>query len=123
MNSFSAKLLIVLCKHKFSKGSFFGTGGGGRGTVSSTEFLSILGHSESNINRTAGKNTQLILLEHGSTLSECLLILGAVTLDLFPKAPLGKITWVGFSLGFDRFHACGYTLINCPRGTVNLYPI
>ena len=40
-----------------------------------------------------------------------------------PQSSLGKIAWVGFSLGFDRFHACGYTLINCPRGTVNLYPI
>ena len=35
--------------------------------------------------------------------------MGVVTLDLFPKASLGKIAWVGFSLGFDRFHACGYT--------------
>ena len=25
--------------------------------------------------------------------------LGAVTLDLFPKAPIGKIAWVGSTLG------------------------
>ena len=30
--------------------------------------------------------------------------IGAVTLDLFPKAPLGKIAWLGFALGFDHFH-------------------
>ena len=30
--------------------------------------------------------------------------IGAVRLDLFPKAPLGKIAWLGFALGFDHFH-------------------
>ena len=53
----------------------------------------------------------------------CYVMLCYVKLDLFPKAPLGKIAWVGFSLGFDLFHVCGYTLINCPRGTESLYPI
>ena len=40
-------------------------------------------------------------------LSPCLdlkVFIGAVTLDLFPKAPLGKIAWLGFALGFDHFH-------------------
>ena len=31
--------------------------------------------------------------------------------------------WLGFTLGIYRFHACGFTLINCPRETVNLYII
>ena len=40
----------------------------------------------------------------------------AVTLDVFPRmASNGKIAWVGFTLGFDRFHVCGYTAINSPR--------
>ena len=29
---------------------------------------------------------------------------------------VNSLCWV--HSGFNRFHACGYTLINCPRGTV-----
>ena len=41
--------------------------------------------------------------------------LGAVTLDLSPKAPHGEIAWVGVALGFDHFHVCCHIAINCPR--------
>ena len=45
---------------------------------------------------------------------------GAVTLDVFSKASNAKNAWVGFTLGFDRFHVCSYTAINSPRGRKNL---
>ena len=35
--------------------------------------------------------------------------IGAVPLDLFLKAPLWEIAWIGLALGFDHFHVCGYT--------------
>ena len=38
-------------------------------------------------------------------------LIGAVTLDLFLKAPF----WIGLAVGFDHFHVCGYTSITCPR--------
>jgi len=51
---------------------------------------------------------------------------GAVTLDVSPppppKASNGKNSWVGLTLGFDRFHVCRYTAINSPRGTKKLEP-
>ena len=49
--------------------------------------------------------------------------LGAFVLDLFPKAPLGEMVGFGFALGFDFFHVCGYTVINCPQGRKNVNPI
>ena len=40
-------------------------------------------------------------------------LIGAVPLDLFLKAPLWEIAWIGLALGlalgFDHFHVCGYT--------------
>ena len=47
---------------------------------------------------------------------------GAVTLDVFPKASNGKNAWIGFTLGFDPFHVCGYTAINSLRGKKKLEP-
>ena len=47
---------------------------------------------------------------------------GAVTLDVFSKASNAKNAWVGFTLGFDRFHVCSYTAINSPRGKKKLEP-
>ena len=47
---------------------------------------------------------------------------GAVTLDILSKASNGEIVWVGFTLGFDRFHVCSYTAINSPRGKKKLEP-
>ena len=43
--------------------------------------------------------------------------IGAVLLDVFPKAPHEEIACEGFTLSFDRFHVCGYidVAINCPR--------
>ena len=29
--------------------------------------------------------------------------MGAITLDHFPKAPLGEVGWVGLALSFDYF--------------------
>ena len=43
----------------------------------------------------------------------------AVTLGLFPKAPLGEIAWFGFALGFDYFHVFLFTFTRrkiAPRG-------
>ena len=48
---------------------------------------------------------------------------GAVTLDVFPKASNGKNAWIGFTLGFDPFHVCGYTAINSLRVRKNLNPV
>ena len=42
--------------------------------------------------------------------------LGAVTLVLFSKPPLGETALVGLTLGCDQFHLRGYTLFNYPRG-------
>ena len=50
-------------------------------------------------------------------------LLGAVTLDLFPKLPIAEIAWVGFAPGCYHFHVCGYTAINCPRGRKILSPV
>ena len=41
-------------------------------------------------------------------------------MDLFPKAPHGKIAWVEFALGFDHFYDCSHTPKICPRGEKNL---
>ena len=47
---------------------------------------------------------------------------GAVTLDVFSKASNAKNAWVGFTLGFDRFHVCSYTAISSPRVKKKLEP-
>jgi len=56
-------------------------------------------------------------------LKSCCLVIGAFILDPFPKAPLGEMAGFRFTLGFDFFHVCGYTVINCPQGGKNLNPI
>ena len=50
------------------------------------------------------------------------LSIGSSTLDVFPKALHGEIPWAGFALGFDHFHVCGHTAINCPTGKKKLEP-
>ena len=47
-------------------------------------------------------------------------IIGAVTLDVSPKAPLGDMAWVGHTLGYDRYHAWYHMLINY-KSVVLLY--
>ena len=42
-------------------------------------------------------------------------LIGVVPLNLFLKVLLWEIAWIGLALGFDHFHVCGYTAINCPR--------
>ena len=39
------------------------------------------------------------------------MVIGAFVLDLFPKAALAEMAGFGFTLGFDFFHVCGYTVI------------
>ena len=41
---------------------------------------------------------------------------GAVLPDVFPKAPHEEIAWVRFTLGFDRFHVCGYIDVAINQG-------
>lgn len=46
------------------------------------------------------------------------MILGAVKLDVFPKAPHGEIAWL--KLLWVRFHVFCRTAINCRRGRKKL---